>query len=58
MIAEYARYMDMFMPDFKFGQGELAWECMKDKSYPEVAIEAIRGMVKAKGFLEPWDPTG
>lgn len=58
MIAEYAEFMDMFMPDFKFAQPELARECMKDQNYPEIAIEAVRRMVKAKGFLAPYDPTG
>jgi putative pyruvate formate lyase activating enzyme len=58
MISEYAGFMDMFMPDFKFGQGELAQECMRDRNYPQIALEAIRRMVRAKGFLEPWDPTG
>ncbi len=58
MIAEYAEFMDIFLPDFKFAEGALAGECMKDENYPTIASEAIRRMVKAKGFLEPWDPTG
>lgn len=57
-VAEYAEFMDMFMPDFKFAQGDLAQLCMKDENYPKIALEAIRRMVKAKGFLEPWDPEG
>lgn len=58
MIAEYAEFMDMFMPDFKFAQGQLAKECMKDEKYPAIAVEAIGRMIKAKGPLEPWDPAG
>jgi len=50
--------MDMFLPDFKFSESELARTCMGDVRYPEIALSAIRNMVKQKGFLEPWDPTG
>lgn len=58
MIAEYAEFMDIFLPDFKFSIPELARKCMGDTKYPEIAMKAIRNMVKSKGFLEPWDPTG
>jgi len=58
MIDEYSEYMDMFLPDFKFAEPELARKCMGDRRYPEIALAAIRKMVKAKGFLEPWDPSG
>jgi len=58
MVTEYAGFMDMFLPDFKFSESELARTCMGDVRYPEIALSAIRNMVKQKGFLEPWDPTG
>jgi len=58
MIAEYAQWMDIFLPDFKFAEPELATMCMGDERYPGIALEAIRRMVMAKGFLEPWDTTG
>lgn len=57
-VAAYAEEMDIFLPDFKFAEPELAEICMKDKRYPEIALKALREMVKAKGFLEPWDTTG
>ncbi|HNX68087.1 MAG TPA: radical SAM protein [Candidatus Omnitrophota bacterium] len=57
-IPEYAEFMDMFLPDFKFAEPELAQKCMGDARYPEIALAAIRSMVKEKGFLEPWDPSG
>jgi putative pyruvate formate lyase activating enzyme len=31
---------------------------MGDARYPEIALKALREMVKLKGFLEPWDTTG
>ena len=57
-VAAYAEEMDIFLPDFKFAEPELAEICMKDKRYPEIALKALREMVKFKGFLEPWDTTG
>jgi len=58
MIDEYARWMDIFLPDFKFAEPELATMCMRDARYPEIALKALREMIRLKGFLEPWDPTG
>ena len=58
MIAEYAKSMDIFLPDFKFAEAELAKACMGDARYPEIALKALREMVRLKGFLEPWDTTG
>ncbi len=57
-VGEYAQEMDIFLPDFKFAEPELAKMCMGDARYPGIALEAIREMVKLKGFLEPWDTTG
>ncbi|HOW98005.1 MAG TPA: radical SAM protein [Kiritimatiellia bacterium] len=58
LVEEYAGVMDMFMPDFKFAEPELARRCMGDEDYPRLALESLRRMVGAKGFLAPWDPTG
>jgi putative pyruvate formate lyase activating enzyme len=58
MVPEYADVMDIFLPDFKFAEPDLAQLCMGDARYPEIALTAIREMVKLKGFLEPWDITG
>lgn len=58
MVAEYAQWMDIFMPDFKFALPELAVRVMGDARYPELALESLRRMVEARGFLEPWDPSG
>lgn len=58
LVAAYAEWMDIFMPDFKFADPDLAFQCMGDRRYPELALNAIQEMVQRKGFLEPWDPTG
>jgi len=58
MIEAYAGHMNIFMPDFKFADPELAQQCMQDRRYPDIALKAIRKMVELKGFLTPWDPSG
>lgn len=58
MVSRYAESVDIFMPDLKFADPELARLCIADERYPVLALEAIRRMVALKGFLEPWDPTG
>ncbi len=58
MIAEYAEFVDIFLPDFKFSEAELAKRCMGDERYPGIALRALHEMVRMKGFLEPWDQTG
>lgn len=58
LIESYGEWMDIFMPDFKFAETALAEKCMGDPRYPEIAFEALQKMVKLKGFLDPWDPTG
>jgi putative pyruvate formate lyase activating enzyme len=58
LVEEYAECIDIFMPDFKFAQPQLAKECMGDELYPDIALKALRKMVERKGFLEPWEPAG
>ncbi len=58
MIPAYVRWIDIFLPDFKFADPALARRCMGDARYPAIALDAIRAMVAARGFLEPWDPSG
>ncbi|NLG33790.1 MAG: radical SAM protein [Lentisphaerae bacterium] len=58
MIARYAAFMDIFLPDFKFADPVLARTVLRDERYPEIALEALRLMVAEKGFLDPFDPTG
>ena len=57
-VEEYSEWMDIFLPDFKFAEPALAKKCMGDARYPALAFESIEKMVKLKGFLDPWDPTG
>jgi putative pyruvate formate lyase activating enzyme len=58
LVKVYAEEMDIFLPDLKFAEAELAQTCMGDARYPEIAVKALREMVRLKGFLGPWDVTG
>lgn len=58
MVDRYSESVDIFMPDFKFAEPEPARLCMGDARYQEIALDALRRMVSAKGFLHPWDSTG
>jgi putative pyruvate formate lyase activating enzyme len=56
LVSLYTDCMDIFLPDFKFADAELAFACTRYQHYPEITLAALRRMVAAKGFLEPWDP--
>lgn len=58
MIDQIAEIIDIFLPDFKFGDPDLARLSMQDPHYPEIATKALAHMLDAKGFLTPWDPSG
>ena len=46
-------YADIYLPDFKYADPSLSLKLSKCKDYPGVAIEAIREMIRQKGFLDP-----
>lgn len=58
LVARQAELVDIFLPDFKFADPGLARTVMGDARYPEFALAALRAMVAARGFLDPFDPTG
>ncbi len=57
-VAVYARHVDIFLPDFKFAEPDLARRMMGDADYPRLALASLRAMVEARGFLEPFDRDG
>lgn len=57
-IRRAAEIIDVFMPDFKFADGQLASLCMGDADYVRHALSAIEAMVDKAGFLRPWDTSG
>lgn len=58
LVAEQTKTIDVFLPDFKYADPELAETCMGDRNYPEIALKAIEVMVDRTGFLRPWDQSG
>lgn len=46
-----APYIDIWLPDFKYSNSELAQVCSGRADYPLVALEAIREMYRQKGSL-------
>ncbi|RPH98069.1 MAG: 4Fe-4S cluster-binding domain-containing protein, partial [Calditrichaeota bacterium] len=43
---------DMYLPDFKYSDAELAAELSQARDYPEIALAAIVEMVRQTGFLD------
>ncbi len=44
-------YADIYLPDFKYSDSQLAGRISRVKDYPETALGAIVEMVRQKGFL-------
>ncbi len=58
MLAEQCQDIDIFLPDYKFAEPGLAQRCLGRPDYPEIALAALRLLVKRKGFLRPFDYSG
>jgi len=43
---------DIYMPDYKYSDPDLAYALSKARDYPTVALDAISEMVRQKGFLD------
>lgn len=43
---------DMYLPDYKYADAELAQRLSRARDYPEVALAAIAEMVRQTGFLD------
>jgi putative pyruvate formate lyase activating enzyme len=51
-IAE--NYTDIYMPDYKYSDPEIAKEFSKCRDYPQKALDALAEMVRQKGFLDSY----
>ncbi len=58
VVSEASGLIEVFLPDFKFAEPELAERCMGDRRYPDIARRCLEAMVNRRGFLRPWDTTG
>lgn len=57
-VRRMCRCVDIFVPDFKFADPDLARAVMGDARYPDLAAAGIDAMIETLGFLDPWDPAG
>ncbi|NMA19191.1 MAG: 4Fe-4S cluster-binding domain-containing protein, partial [Lentisphaerae bacterium] len=49
LLIEQCQYIDIFLPDFKFANADLAERCMGRRDYPELALAGLRALVEKKG---------
>lgn len=49
---------DIYLPDFKYSDADIAAQLSHCRDYPSIAIEAIAEMVRQKGFLDCVDKMG
>ena len=45
-------YADIYLPDFKYADRELAGKLSRCRNYPDVALAALSEMLAQKGFLD------
>ncbi len=57
-LREQVELIDIFLPDFKYADPELARRCMGDPRYPQLALDGIRLLAERIGNLRPYDPSG
>jgi putative pyruvate formate lyase activating enzyme len=48
-------YVDIYLPDFKYADRELAKKFSRCHDYPDVALAALSEMISQKGFLDSLD---
>ncbi|MBO7741274.1 MAG: radical SAM protein [Victivallales bacterium] len=58
MLRQQADMVDIFLPDFKYADPELARLCMGRDDYPRIAMEGLKYLVDRLGFLRPFDESG
>ncbi|MDP8314742.1 MAG: radical SAM protein [Candidatus Celaenobacter antarcticus] len=51
-VKSLVEYADIYMPDFKYADKQLAKELSNAEDYPERALESLIEMVRQKGFLD------
>ncbi|NLP12326.1 radical SAM protein [bacterium] len=51
-VRRLQEYADIYMPDYKYADAELAHVLSRCRDYPAVALSAVGEMVRQKGFLD------
>lgn len=52
VLKEMEEYVDIYLPDFKYGEAELAQSLSRCRDYPGIALDALAEMVRQKGLLD------
>lgn len=52
MLEEMEEYVDIYLPDFKYGDADLAQSLSRCRDYPGIALDALAEMARQKGFLD------
>jgi len=55
LLKSAEEYVDIYLPDFKYADRDLAKNLSKCRDYPDVALAAISLMLSQKGFLDCFD---
>ena len=52
MLKAAEKFADIYLPDYKYSDPEIAQKFSKCRDYPGKALDAITEMIKQKGFLD------
>ena len=52
LLKSAERYADIYLPDFKYADRDLARQLSRCQNYPDVALAALSEMLAQKGFLD------
>jgi putative pyruvate formate lyase activating enzyme len=52
LLKSAERYADIYLPDFKYADRDLAGKLSRCRNYPDVALSALSEMLAQKGFLD------
>ena len=55
MLRHAEGYADIYLPDFKYSDADLADSLSKCRDYPDIALSAVTEMVRQKGFLDVFE---
>jgi putative pyruvate formate lyase activating enzyme len=55
LLKSAEEYVDIYLPDFKYADRDLAKNLSKCRDYPDVALAALSLMLSQKGFLDCFD---
>lgn len=55
MLKHCESHVDIYLPDYKYSDSDLAMKLSKCRDYPERVLKAISEMVKQKGFLDSFE---